>query len=264
MGNGQTRIDLSWTAPWDNGGTAITGYRIEVSMDGSNWSDLVADTGSIATMYSHTGLTAGTTRRYRVSAINSGGTGPVSNSATGTTALPAQSADRAALVALYHATDGPGWRHKGNWLSEEPIGNWSGVTADSSGRVTNLSLSYNQLSGEIPAELGSLANLTGLFLSGNELSGEIPAELGDLANLEYLDLSSNQLIGEIPAELGGLTNLEYLSLWKNQLSGEIPPELGSLANMEALGLSGNQLNGGYQRRWETSPTSGCYQCSGTS
>ena len=83
--NGETRIDLSWTAPSDNGGADITGYRIEVSPDGSNWSDLVADTGSTSTSYSHTGLSAGSTRHYRASAINSEGTGPASNTRSATT-----------------------------------------------------------------------------------------------------------------------------------------------------------------------------------
>ena len=77
--DGQTEIDLSWRAPSDDGGANITGYRIEVSTDGSNWSDLEANTRSTNTSYSHTGLTAGSTRHYRVSAINSEGTGPVSN-----------------------------------------------------------------------------------------------------------------------------------------------------------------------------------------
>ena len=85
--NGQTQIDLSWTAPSDDGGTAITGYRIEVSTNGSTWSDLVVNTRSTATRYSHTGLAAGSTRHYRVSAINSAGTGTASNVATATTAV---------------------------------------------------------------------------------------------------------------------------------------------------------------------------------
>ena len=83
--NGQTRIDLSWRAPASNGGAAITGYRIEVSTDGSSWSDLAANTNSTAASYSHTGLTAGSARHYRVSAINSAGEGPASNVATATT-----------------------------------------------------------------------------------------------------------------------------------------------------------------------------------
>ena len=91
--NGQTQIDLSWNAPASNGGAAITGYRIEVSTDGSSWSDLAASTGSTDTRYSHTGLTAGIARHYRVSAINSAGTGPASNVATATTDTTAQAPD---------------------------------------------------------------------------------------------------------------------------------------------------------------------------
>ena len=86
--SGPAGIDLSWNPPANNGGAAITGYRIEVSTDGSAWSDLVADTNTTGTTYSHTGLTAGSTRHYRVSAINSAGTGPASNKASATTAQP--------------------------------------------------------------------------------------------------------------------------------------------------------------------------------
>ena len=88
--DGQTEIDLSWTAPSSDGGASIAGYKIEVSTDGSSWTDLVANTGSTATSYSHTGLTAGSTRHYRVSAINSAGTGTASNTDSATTeAAPA-------------------------------------------------------------------------------------------------------------------------------------------------------------------------------
>ena len=84
---GRDRIDLSWTAPIDDGGSAITGYRIESSADGSaGWADLVADTGSDATTYSHTGLMPNTTRHYRVSAINGEGASDPSDTANATTA----------------------------------------------------------------------------------------------------------------------------------------------------------------------------------
>ena len=83
--NGETQIDLSWSAPSNPGGFPIAGYRIEVSEDSPIWNDLVADTGSTDTSYSHTGLTAGSKRYYRVSAINSDGTGPASNVANATT-----------------------------------------------------------------------------------------------------------------------------------------------------------------------------------
>ena len=84
--SGGTQIDLAWTAPADNGGDAITGYQIEYSDDaGTSWSVLVADTQSTDTMYSDTTLSGGETRHYRVSAINSIGTGAASAAVTGPT-----------------------------------------------------------------------------------------------------------------------------------------------------------------------------------
>ena len=84
---GSTKINLSWTAPDSTGGSDITGYKIESSSDaGSNWTDLVADTGNTNTAYQHTGLSRGDTRHYRVSAINSVGTSAPSNTANATTA----------------------------------------------------------------------------------------------------------------------------------------------------------------------------------
>ena len=151
--------------------------------------------------------------------------------------------DRANLVALYNATGGPNWERNNNWVSDMPISEWSGVTTGDNGRVTGLDLYENQLSGEIPPELGNLANLAWLDLEGNQLRGEIPPELGNLANLRQLHLSRNQLSGEIPPELGNLANLTELYLYKNQLSGGVPPELGNLANLTELYLDGNQLSG---------------------
>ena len=83
---GATRIDLSWTAPADDGGHEITGYRIEWSPDGtSDWTVLKADTDNTDTTYSHEGLSSKTTRHYRVSAINTLGAGAASDVASATT-----------------------------------------------------------------------------------------------------------------------------------------------------------------------------------
>ena len=146
------------------------------------------------------------------------------------TAPPAASGsvktDREALVALYNATDGENWNESDNWLSDAPLGEWEGVVTNDDRRITELQLHTNDLSGEIPPELGSLSNLTALNLNNNDLGGEIPAELGSLSNLSYLYLNDNDLSGEIPAELGSLSNLEWLLLNNNDLSGAILAELG--------------------------------------
>ena len=98
--DGGTRIALSWDAPADDGGSAITGYRIEVSDDaGSNWDDLVDDTGNDGTNYTHTGLSPGDTRHYRVSAINAEGASVASDVADATTMREDPAAD-ASLSAL--------------------------------------------------------------------------------------------------------------------------------------------------------------------
>lgn len=151
--------------------------------------------------------------------------------------------DRAVLVALYNATDGPNWLNDANWLSDAPLGAWYGVTTDSSGRVVSVHLGSNGLRGEIPAELGKLTNLRELSLSYNLLTGSIPPELGNLAFLQRLVLFYNYLSGSIPPELGSLAKLEVLTLNSNQLSGAIPPELGSLSNLKRLELDNNQVGG---------------------
>ena len=83
--NGSTQIDLGWDAP-DPGTDPITGYRIEVWADAvTGWTDLVANTGNADTTYVHTGLSAGDTRHYRVSAINTNGPSVPSDESSATT-----------------------------------------------------------------------------------------------------------------------------------------------------------------------------------
>lgn len=144
---------------------------------------------------------------------------PTSTPDTVPTAQPAPThlGDRAVLVVLYYATDGPKWTNSTNWLSGEPIDEWHGVTTDADGRVTELTLSDNALSGEIPSELGDLSNLEALDLALNGLSGEIPSELGNLSKLHILRLvGGNEFSGCMPAELrnvhdSDLTHLRSLS-----------------------------------------------------
>ena len=70
-----------------------------------------------------------------------------------------------------------------------------------------------------------LTNLMSLLLSGNNLTGEIPPELGEMPKLTTLWLSHNRLTGEIPPELVSLPNLEYLTLRSNLLTGCVPSAL---------------------------------------
>lgn len=159
--------------------------------------------------------------------------------------MPGLISERDALVAVYHATDGENWAQDSNWLTDEPLGSWRGVTTDGNGSVIELNLNRNQLSGYIPAGLGSLPNLRILRMSGNNLGGTIPAGLSNLSALTNLELDDNNLIGSIPAALGNLPNLTWLDMSGNDLSGPIPTELSQLTRLTVFALSDNSLTGNF-------------------
>ena len=136
--------------------------------------------------------------------------------------------DRATLVALYEATDGPNWARNANWLTDRPLWEWEGVKTDR-GYVTELQLTNNGLRGQIPPEIGNLAGLMHLVLSANQLTGPIPPELGNLMRLTWLSLDFNQMSGPIPPELGNLTELRILHLG-NDFTGCLPAGLPPVAS----------------------------------
>ncbi len=115
----------------------------------------------------------------------------------------------AALVALYNAAGGPNWTQSENWLSEEPLRSWAGVTTNGPGRVTGLDLGSSGLSGTLPAALGNLRALEELRLQGNDaLTGELPHSLPELLRLETLSLGSTDLCAPRTA---------YFQAWLGQL-----------------------------------------------
>ncbi|PKI73368.1 hypothetical protein CRG98_006306 [Punica granatum] len=112
--------------------------------------------------------------------------------------------------------------------------------------LTVLKLSYNRLSGEIPASFNqsmtqilwlndqdgggmsgtldvipSMLSLTQLWLHGNRFSGTIPENIGALSSLKDLNLNQNQLVGPIPESLARM-ELEKLDLNNNLFTGPIP------------------------------------------
>ena len=164
-----------------------------------------------------------------------------SHEGTGTQCSPLS--DREVLEILFDATGGADWADQGNWLTDAPLGEWYGVATDSDGRVVELNLGRNRLSGAIPPEIGDLDRLRQIEIDSNRLTGPIPPRLGRLSALSSLDLAYNRLTGPIPAELGSLSNLSMLRISFNRLTGHIPPELGNLTGLARLELLGNRLTG---------------------
>ncbi len=145
--------------------------------------------------------------------------------------------DRAALVALFNGTGGPGWTLAANWSSDAPLAEWHGVTTDAEGRVIELSLDRNGLTGAFPAELIRLERLRSLSLARNQLTGSIPPGIGRLASLELLEVSYNRLTGSMPPDIGRLVRLRILGARGNNFShGPLPLAMANLGNLERLRL----------------------------
>jgi hypothetical protein len=83
----QNSLQLSWTAPANNGGSSISGYRIEISISSGPYNTYLDNTLSAATARSIAGLTPSTTYNFRLAAINANGQGPLSAASLGVTTL---------------------------------------------------------------------------------------------------------------------------------------------------------------------------------
>jgi hypothetical protein len=86
-------VQLDWDEVSSDGGSTVSGYRIQSSTDNITWSTLVANTGSTSRTYTTSELVFGTTYYFRIAAINqvaiaagSDYSGPYSSTATATIA----------------------------------------------------------------------------------------------------------------------------------------------------------------------------------
>jgi hypothetical protein len=152
------------------------------------------------------------------------------------------------LIDIYVQCNGKNWKKTSNWLTDEDIKEWDGITTDDDGEVTVIELKNNNLKGLIPPCVRQCTKLWKLCLSCNGLYGTyetngIPGAIGDCPSLRVLKLYNNKLEGPIPTAISQLQHLEVLWLNRNNLTGEIPECLGKLTNLKALYLSYNQFTG---------------------
>ena len=176
---GDRALTANWNASADDGGSVITSYKVQWKSGAESWDSTTREAVTTTTAHRITGLTNGIAYTVRVAAVNAQGTGAWSAEVTGIPATLRGGGDRAVLIAVYNTTGGPNWHDNTNWLSEEGISTWYGVVTDGAGRVTDLRLYNNGLTGLIPPELAELEFITELWLNDNDLTGGIPTELGD-------------------------------------------------------------------------------------
>lgn len=142
--------------------------------------------------------------------------------------------EREALLEFYNATGGDNWKNNSNWCSDKPLNEWYGVnTVD--GYVESLMLTDNNLTGNIPEEIGKLSHLKYLDLGWNKLSGVLPESVTDLYRLKSLNLIANKLQGALPDNMVTLIDkLEVLNLSFNKFSGRLPESIINHPNWKNL------------------------------
>ncbi|KAJ0053853.1 hypothetical protein Pint_01679 [Pistacia integerrima] len=119
---------------------------------------------------------------------------------------------------------------------------WTSIVCDSAGTVSEINLSGENITGVLTEfNFTEFATLTRFDLSSNNIDGDIPSAIGSLANLAYLDLSSNFFEGIIPSDIARLTELEYLNLFDNYFNGTVPHQLSNLQKVWYIDLGANLL-----------------------
>lgn len=112
--------------------------------------------------------------------------------------------------------------------------------------MTNLkSLQFfeNEISGEIPPELGEFKRLEGLSLYRNRLTGPIPQKIGSWSDFSFIDVSENFLTGPIPPDMCKGGKMDGLLVLQNNLTGEIPATYGNCLTLKRFRVSRNSLSG---------------------
>ena len=66
----ENAVNVSWTAPSNNGGSAVTSYKLKWSYNADMSGSTIISTGTTATTYKITGLTYGSTVYVQVAAVN--------------------------------------------------------------------------------------------------------------------------------------------------------------------------------------------------
>jgi len=60
-----------------------------------------------------------------------------------------------------------------------------------------------------------------MSMEDNNMTGNIPPELGTLTDLNQIRFASNNIIGRLPSRIGKISELKYLDLHDNQITGQI-------------------------------------------
>ncbi|XP_052143152.1 receptor-like protein 3 [Oryza glaberrima] len=123
---------------------------------------------------------------------------------------------------------------------------WEGITCSEDGAVIEVSLASKGLEGRISPSLGELTSLSHLNLSYNSLTGGLPAELMSSGSIVVLDVSFNHLNGNLQELNSSVSNqpLQVLNISSNQFTGAFPSTTWEkMRNLVAINASNNSFTG---------------------
>lgn len=125
-----------------------------------------------------------------------------------TISIPSLTKDRSALLTIYEALDGPNWTNDADWPNQDQndLDSWVGIEVID-GRVGTVSLSGNNLTGEVPGAVTELTRTTEIDMSGNDISG-LP-DMSSMTNLSTLNLSGNLLDFEDLEPNANIIGIDY-------------------------------------------------------
>ena len=136
--------------------------------------------------------------------------------------------DFALLQSLYQQLGGAQWKNKWDLTNDHhAVGKWNGITTTKVGgtssqtyAITDINLSGQGLSGQLPATLFQLSELKTLNLSDNKISGNIGTlcSTGAAAPLTEVNLRGNRLTGDLYAFASKLPTLTKLDVSYNRLT----------------------------------------------
>lgn len=159
---------------------------------------------------------------------------------------------RYVLATLYYSTGGNStWLKEDLWLSDADECDWftqaRSRPCSDSGQFQILQVSYNNLEGSLPPELGILSSsLVTVNMAGGPtkfLGGSLPPELGHLSLVQDLRLPNNVFTGSLPTAIGGWIGMRTIDLSGNKFRGEIPNEIGAISALISLSVDNNKFEG---------------------
>jgi hypothetical protein len=231
---GSLDADLTWLAPSDDGGSSITGYKVEVN-DGNGWTTAIANTGTAATIATVAGLTIGTSYQFRVFAINAVGTSPASNLSTSITiaSAPAPTPYSGPIVVSINPTPITSNQESTATLNGQRLDQITSLTI-SGNAVTIVRGSAQQLVVKVPALASGTYDLQIVYAGGARLTSQDLVVVGGARNPE-LDAAQEAVRVVVTGFRPGISQPTEFQV--NKLKRAIAAIEGEIVGMTCVGFT---------------------------